>query len=347
MRQHVFGYPIRGVATSGTAVTPTGVSGTSSAGSVGLSVTLVLTSLLASASLGTATLSASIAPTGITVATGLGTPTPVTNNDATATPTGLAATGAVGTPVLSASAVLSGLAGTSTLAVPGLSLALPVPGQGATAATGAVGLNATAAVSGLAATGATGTPVLSGRVLPSGLATASSVGAIATVPGRLLVAGLGGTAGLGTATPTSVVLGAAAPTTERWLSPRLPADDRMVGVLQTSLDRLERTQGRTPVVLADRRVTTAVTLVDADGLVLVDCTGGGVTITLPPASAGNRGRRWAIKKVDSTANNVTIAAASGDTIDGSTTQAWNTQWHTVWVLCALTDPPGTYNWVTV
>lgn len=47
----------------------------------------------------------------------------------------------------------------------------------------------------------------------------------------------------------------------------------------------------------------------------VDATGGAIIRTLPPASEGQY-KEFLIKKVDSSVNTVTIAAAGSDTIDG-------------------------------
>lgn len=75
--------------------------------------------------------------------------------------------------------------------------------------------------------------------------------------------------------------------------------------------------------LADRDVTTvaantALTAAQA-GVVLVDATGGNVTITLP-ALAGAQGARFEFVRIDATANTVTIARFGADTIDGGGTQ---------------------------
>lgn len=59
--------------------------------------------------------------------------------------------------------------------------------------------------------------------------------------------------------------------------------------------------------------------------VLVDASGGNRTITLPPA-ATTPGRIYIIKKIDATANTVTIDANGAETIDGVLTKVINTQW---------------------
>lgn len=71
--------------------------------------------------------------------------------------------------------------------------------------------------------------------------------------------------------------------------------------------------------------TTNYTATAADYYLWVDCTGGAVTITLPTA-VGAGGKTYVIKKIDSTANAVTIATTSSQTIDGAATLSIPTQW---------------------
>jgi hypothetical protein len=66
-----------------------------------------------------------------------------------------------------------------------------------------------------------------------------------------------------------------------------------------------------------RGVTASATATANDDLVWADATSGAVTVTLPAAS-GRRGRTITVKKVDTSANSVTIARTGSDTIDGGT-----------------------------
>lgn len=68
--------------------------------------------------------------------------------------------------------------------------------------------------------------------------------------------------------------------------------------------------------------TSNYTALTTDGLILVDCTSGAVTITLPAVAVG---RSLIVKKIDSTINAVTIAPASG-LIDGAANVALANQW---------------------
>lgn len=68
------------------------------------------------------------------------------------------------------------------------------------------------------------------------------------------------------------------------------------------------------------------TLLDATYYtVLVDATAAPIAITLPLASGAN-GRVYNVKKIDATANAVTITRTGGDLIDGATTQALTVQY---------------------
>lgn len=57
--------------------------------------------------------------------------------------------------------------------------------------------------------------------------------------------------------------------------------------------------------------------------VLVNAAGGGVTITLPSAK---RDLHVNVKKIDSSANAVTVVGVSGATIDGAVSLSVTTQW---------------------
>lgn len=76
--------------------------------------------------------------------------------------------------------------------------------------------------------------------------------------------------------------------------------------------------------LSVRTETSNYTAVSSDDLILADATSGALTITLPPA-ASNSGKVYTIKKIDSSANAVTIDGNASETIDGSTTQVLYTE----------------------
>jgi hypothetical protein len=56
-----------------------------------------------------------------------------------------------------------------------------------------------------------------------------------------------------------------------------------------------------------------------DNKMICDATGGSIAITLPLASTHN-GRELTIKKIDGTANTVTVYTAGGETIDNSSSK---------------------------
>lgn len=67
-------------------------------------------------------------------------------------------------------------------------------------------------------------------------------------------------------------------------------------------------------------------------LILVDATAGPVTVPLP-AAAKQRDRTITIKKIDASANAVTVDADGADLIDGAGTFALAGQWATVTMAC--------------
>lgn len=80
-----------------------------------------------------------------------------------------------------------------------------------------------------------------------------------------------------------------------------------------------------------RAVTGATTLTDADGLVVVDASGGACAATLPDVAA-NVERVFYVKKTDASANAVTVTRAGSATIDGATTYALTVQYQSVTVV---------------
>lgn len=76
-----------------------------------------------------------------------------------------------------------------------------------------------------------------------------------------------------------------------------------------------------------------VTESDRDKLILVDATSGAVTITLLAAATAGSGFRVAIKKIDSSANAVTVDGNGSETIDGNTTSTLSTQYDTDNLIC--------------
>lgn len=82
------------------------------------------------------------------------------------------------------------------------------------------------------------------------------------------------------------------------------------------------------VFKSDRTVTATTTLTVSDDLLLADATSGAITVNLP-AVASLPGREFTVKKIDSSANAVTLDGNASETIDGSTTAALASQYDSV------------------
>mgnify|MGYP003344750567 CR=1 FL=1 len=86
--------------------------------------------------------------------------------------------------------------------------------------------------------------------------------------------------------------------------------------------------------------TSAYTATTSVSTILCSATTAAFTVTLP-TSVGNSGLVYRIKKIDSSANAITIATTSSQTIDGALTYSLPTQWNFV-----VLQSDGT-NWVRV
>jgi len=88
-----------------------------------------------------------------------------------------------------------------------------------------------------------------------------------------------------------------------------------------------------------RQVTTTTNstyaVATTDHIVLADATSGAITVNLPAAST--TGRELVVKKVDSSANAVTIDGNGAETIDGATTQVISVQYDAVKIVSDGTE----------
>lgn len=91
-----------------------------------------------------------------------------------------------------------------------------------------------------------------------------------------------------------------------------------------SLSLLNLAAGST--VFAFNTIAGSTTLTTAQGSVAIDATGGAATVTLPLA-ASVPGKKFIVKKIDSSGNAVTLTRAGSDLIDGATTKALSAQWN--------------------
>jgi len=79
-------------------------------------------------------------------------------------------------------------------------------------------------------------------------------------------------------------------------------------------------------------ISGATTLDDTHHTVIGDATSAAFTVTLPAATS-NSGRVYVIKKIDSSANVVTVDGNASETIDGATTHALSSQYDFVRIQC--------------
>lgn len=78
--------------------------------------------------------------------------------------------------------------------------------------------------------------------------------------------------------------------------------------------------------------TSGYTATTSDGIILCDASGGSFSVTLP-AAASNTGRRYYVKKIDATANIVTVDGNGVETIDDSATVLLSSQYDAVTIAC--------------
>jgi hypothetical protein len=101
-------------------------------------------------------------------------------------------------------------------------------------------------------------------------------------------------------------------------------DDNIPGALDTSGLSASFAKPDMPVIAKATNYT--VTTSDLGSVFAVTATGGAVTITLPSAATAGDGAIVAVKKIDASANAVTIDTTGGQTIDGSASKSLSTQY---------------------
>jgi hypothetical protein len=74
--------------------------------------------------------------------------------------------------------------------------------------------------------------------------------------------------------------------------------------------------------------TTPYTVAVTDRTLLIDATAGAKTVNLP-AAASNKWRVLTIKKIDVSANTVTVDGSGGETIDDALTQVLSAQFESI------------------
>lgn len=81
-----------------------------------------------------------------------------------------------------------------------------------------------------------------------------------------------------------------------------------------------------------RSVSASGNVASNDYAILVNASGGAVTMTLP-AAASSTGQVVNVKKTDASANSVTLDGNGAETIDGAATLAWTTQYQSYTIIC--------------
>lgn len=104
----------------------------------------------------------------------------------------------------------------------------------------------------------------------------------------------------------------------------------MIPFSQTSLPEWQRLVASQVNPLLQRTInvatkTAAYTISEGDNTIMADATTAAFTITLPKAALFG-GRRFTIKKIDSSAHAVTIDGDGTETIDGAATVSLASQW---------------------
>jgi len=84
----------------------------------------------------------------------------------------------------------------------------------------------------------------------------------------------------------------------------------------------------TPIIT---HTTATLTLTTAHSIIFADASSNSITFTLPTA-VGIDGREYTIKRIDSSANTVTLDGDGTETIDGSLTQIIATQYDAIKVV---------------
>lgn len=108
-------------------------------------------------------------------------------------------------------------------------------------------------------------------------------------------------------------------------------------------------RGALPAYSVPRRVTATTTLLATDRLLLVDTTGGAVTVNLSAASSYPM-QPYAVKLIAGGVNNVTLDAAGTESIYTTAafgTVAWNTAGVCKIIWPALITAPATFGWVEI
>lgn len=92
--------------------------------------------------------------------------------------------------------------------------------------------------------------------------------------------------------------------------------------------RVDANDAKESAIMATRAVNTTGPILTTDGVVTSDASGGNIALTLPTA-IGNQGKRFFFKRMDGSANSLTIQTVLSQTIDGVTSTALSAQYESI------------------
>lgn len=81
-----------------------------------------------------------------------------------------------------------------------------------------------------------------------------------------------------------------------------------------------------------RTITASGNVAGSDVMILADATSAAITLSLPAAVA-SKGKRLIVKKIDASANAITIDPSGTETIDGAATVSLSAQYQSVTIVC--------------
>ena len=85
---------------------------------------------------------------------------------------------------------------------------------------------------------------------------------------------------------------------------------------------------------ADIMSITVSTTLTTNAIVFVDCTAGNIIVTLPPAAIGSH---FVIKRIDGSANTITVDGDGSETIDNVTTKTLPSQYDAIHIVSDGTE----------
>jgi hypothetical protein len=121
---------------------------------------------------------------------------------------------------------------------------------------------------------------------------------------------------------------------QQWIDTAFKQIEKSVGDINIALAAagIALDQAGQALTVAIREVSTSGPVLGNDYIVLVDATAGNVVLDLPVAST-NKGALVVVKKLDASANTVTLEANGAETIDGAANKVISTQYDKFTVVC--------------